>query len=161
MRASRGRAPVRTCAARDGPPLLTAPWRCHVALPSLPPRAPATWQLMVLEAIFGEESFIREGGVEPPAFALAVAGEAAGGGEVTVRLRVSMLAEYPSHLPPGVEIVDGVGVEDAGFVSDSLRALFYAQREEGLAADEPPEGVVHRWAEWLRDEWMAAQGASA
>ena len=80
-----------------------------------------------------------------------------GKNSVKVVLRVRTVAEYPSHLPPSVEIADGVEEGDRDFVCDSLRALFYAQREESAAAEEPAEGVVHQWAEWLREEWIAAR----
>ena len=141
---------------------------------------------MVLEAILGEEGFAREADASPPAAALTITGDAPGGREASVRLRIAMLPEYPSHLPPCVpapsehrscprvpertrrvaprralEIVDGVGVEDAGFVGDALRELFYAQRDESLAADEPAEGILHRWTEWLREEWIASSGGAA
>ena len=71
-----------------------------------------------------------------------------------MQLRVTFVVEYPSHLPPRLEIVDGVAAEDAPLVRDSLLALFYAQREESAAAGEPAEGVVHRWTEWVKEEWM-------
>ena len=133
-------------------------------------------ECMVLEAVNGEEAFKRidaagdadaPGGAEMggegggagayPAFSLEVTGERGGGGEARVVLRVRTVAEYPSHLPPSVEIADGVEEGDRDFVCDSLRALFYAQREESAAAEEPAEGVVHQWAEWLREEWIAAR----
>ena len=68
-----------------------------------------------------------------------------------------MVAEYPSHLPPGVEVVEGIDADDRTFVCDSLRALFYRERAE-VAEDEPPEGIVHKWTEWLQEEWIAASG---
>jgi len=111
-------------------------------------------ELMVLEAVLGEEGFEREEEAAPPAFRLTVAGERARGEPTAVQLRVTFVVEYPSHLPPRLEIVDGVAAEDAPLVRDSLLALFYAQREESAAAGEPAEGVVHRWTEWVKEEWM-------
>ena len=69
-------------------------------------------------------------------------------------LRVTPVPEYPSHLPPSCEVIEGVEeASDAAFVADSLQSLFYSAREE-LGEGEPGECVVHLWGEWLRDEWM-------
>ena len=87
-------------------------------------------ELMVLEAIFGEEAFERDMDESLPTFTLLVT-ECNGKGEETrVKLRITMVAEYPSHLPPGVEVLEGVDADDRTFVCDSLRALFYRERAE-------------------------------
>jgi len=44
-------------------------------------------------------------------------------------------------------------------VCDSLRALFFSRRAES-PDDEPAEGVVHAWAEWLKEEWIPANGGA-
>ena len=84
-------------------------------------------ELMVLEAIFGEEGLVREEGALPATFTLRVDGEGADGTPRTVALKVSYLEEYPSHLPPTVELVEGVPDEDKAFITNSLHALFYKQ----------------------------------
>ena len=111
-------------------------------------------ELMVLEAIFGEEGFARNEGVEPPAFALTVGSD---DGAHALQLRVQLVAEYPSHLPPTVEVVDGAPPADAAFIADALRELYFRERDETRAADEPAEGVCHKWSEWIKDEWFPAQ----
>ena len=114
-------------------------------------------ELMVLEAIFGEEAFERDMDESLPTFTLLVTECNGKGEETTVKLRITMVAEYPSHLPPGVEVLEGVDADDRTFVCDSLRALFYRERAE-VGEDEPPEGIVHKWTEWLQEEWIAASG---
>jgi hypothetical protein len=121
-------------------------------------RAAQEEELMVLEAIYGEEALAKEEGEPTTAFALCVEGETAAGKPASVRLRVSFVPEYPSHLPPGVELLEGAAADDAPFVADSLHARFFAQRREAGDDCELSECVVvHAWAEWLRDEWMANQ----
>ena len=73
-------------------------------------------ELMVLEAIFGEEGYLRDEDASPAAFCLTVTG--GDDGETTVQIRVAFVPEYPSHLPPTVELVSGVGVEDVAFVNN-------------------------------------------
>ena len=114
-------------------------------------------ELMVVEAIFGEEAFERDEDASPPAYILTVAGDDDNG--VSVRIRVSYVAEYPSHLPPELKLVDGVALADTQFVSDALQALFFDERDASLAADEPAEGVMPKWSEWIKEEWIATMGA--
>ena len=78
--------------------------------------------------------------------------------ELQVKLRVCYVAEYPSHLPPSCAVAEGIDdAEEAAFVVASLRALFYEQRAATAAEGEPAEGVVHKWSEWIRDEWISMQ----
>ena len=113
---------------------------------------------MVLEAIFGEEGYLRDEDASPAAFCLTVTG--GDDGETTVQIRVAFVPEYPSHLPPTVELVSGVGVEDVAFVKDALHALFYTERDASRDGDEPAEGVVHKWSEWLREEWIPTSSST-
>ena len=73
---------------------------------------------------------------------------------------VWLLPSAFSHLPPTVELVSGVGVEDVAFVKDALHALFYTERDASRDGDEPAEGVVHKWSEWLKEEWIATKGGA-
>ena len=124
-------------------------------------RAAQEEELMVLEAIFGEEAMDKgdaEEGSLPTSFQLQVEGETAGGTPKTIELRVQLVPEYPSHLPPVAELLEGVSVDDAPSVADSLHALFFKQRQEAGDDCELSECVVvHQWAEWLREEWLANQ----
>ena len=125
-------------------------------------RAAQMEELMVLEAIYGDEALIKESEDEPTgAFTLCVEGENAGGGACSVTIRVELVAEYPSHLPPPLQLVSGaVQPDDAAFVRDSLHELFFTRRLEAGDDCELSECVVvHAMAEWLRDEWMANQAA--
>ena len=122
-------------------------------------------ELMVLEAIFAE-GFVRSADGEEDAdaaaegapagpYTLRVEGETAAGAPVAVVLRVTPVPEYPSHHPPVCEVLEGIADEsDAAFVADSLHAVYYSARE-ALGEGEPGECIVHQWAEWLREEWMA------
>ena len=73
------------------------------------------------------------------------------GVEQAVALRALMPPEYPSHLPPTVEIVDGIegGKAEAAYVADQLTLYFF---DEFVGTC-----VLPMWAEWLRDEWIAKQ----
>ena len=123
---------------------------------------------MVLEAIFGD-GFVRDeeaeeaagaadGGGGGSSYVLVVLGETSSNAELQVKLHVCYAPEYPSHLPPKCAIVEGIDdAEEATFVVDSLRALFYEERAVTAAEGEPAEGVVHKWSEWVRDEWISMQ----
>ena len=119
---------------------------------------------MVLEAIYGD-SLVREdggGGSEGHAsFSFLVVGETAKGAEAAVKLAVTFVPEYPSHLPPHVmPTCDAFPLDalETTRVRDSLHALFFRKRAEAAAGD-PPEGVVScHWTEWLKEEWLATKG---
>ena len=72
-------------------------------------------------------------------------GETQRGASAHVALRVTLVPEYPSHYPPTIESLEGVGLEGAFSASEShakhaLYRLFFEQRDERLAAggdDEP------------------------
>lgn len=125
-------------------------------------------ELMVLEAIFAE-ALVKEEAEDSghAAYALELTGETASKAEARLRLRVRYLPEYPSHLPPACELcllADGADEantggmvlteDDAAAAVSSLQAMFFEARAETAAADEPAEGIVHLWAEWLREEWL-------
>jgi hypothetical protein len=103
---------------------------------------------VVLQAIFGDDDFAELPGAADGAVRLRVAGETRAKKEAAVVFLARFPAEYPSHLPPSVELLEGVAdAADAQFVRDSLALAFY---EASVGAP-----VVHAWAEWLRDEWIA------
>ena len=117
-------------------------------------------EFMVLEAIFGEEALTKEGevgeGELPAAFVLNIEGATAAGKACQVKLRIELVPEYPSHMPPSVSIEEGVGDDDLASVTNTLHARFFTQRQEAGDDCELSECVViHQWSEWLRDEWMA------
>ena len=88
---------------------------------------------------------------------LKVGGENQSGKEAQVTIRVAMVKEYPSHLPPRCEVLEGVpGIDGINFVSHSLLSLFYKEQANRMDGEDPT-GVVHNWTEWLRDEWIAKQ----
>ena len=102
----------------------------------------------MLQAIFGDDDFAELPGAADGAVRLRVAGETRAKKEAAVVFLARFPAEYPSHLPPSVELLEGVAdAADAQFVRDSLALAFY---EASVGAP-----VVHAWAEWLRDEWIA------
>ena len=104
---------------------------------------------VVLQAIFGDDDFAELPGAADGAVRLRVAGETRTKKEAAVVFLARFPAEYPSHLPPSVELLEGVAdAADAQFVRDSLALAFY---EASVGAP-----VVHAWAEWLRDEWIAS-----
>jgi len=98
------------------------------------------WQCTLLEA--------DEAGL--PGVILRVAAPNKKGVEQSVVMRALMPPEYPSHLPPTVEIMEGVeGKAECSLVQDSLTLLFF---DEYVGTC-----VMPMWAEWLRDEWIAKQ----
>ena len=144
-------------------------------------RATQEEELMVLEAIFAED-FARDDDADADAgadeaacaaYSLELAGETAAKAEARVRIRVRYVPEYPSHFPPECEVSLLAGAtgdpngddvndlnlapEDAAAVATSLRAMFFEARAETAADGEPAEGIVSRWADWLREEWLGMQ----
>ena len=124
---------------------------------------------MVLEAIFAEGFTLPErdegdvAAAPEAAFRLLVASEADGADErPPIALHANCPPEYPSHLPPTIERLEGLAsADEEEFVRLSLLNLFYERRgplgEGGAGAEEGGElsaGVVHIWSEWLKDEWM-------
>ena len=121
-------------------------------------------ELMVIEAIYGDGLVREDGGGSSDghaSFCLLVVGETAKGAEAAIKLAVTFVPEYPSHLPPHVTPTCDAFPLDAletARVRDSLHALFFRRRAEAAAGD-PPEGVVScHWTEWLKEEWLATKG---
>jgi hypothetical protein len=121
-------------------------------------------ELMVIEAIYGDGLVREDGGGSSDghaSFSLLVVGETAKGAEAAIKLAVTFVPEYPSHLPPHVTPTCDAFPLDAletARVRDSLHALFFRKRAEAAAGD-PPEGVVScHWTEWLKEEWLATKG---
>jgi hypothetical protein len=109
---------------------------------------------IVLQAMFGEDDCTLleadEGGEEPPGVTLVVEAPNKKGEDRSIRLRARMPSEYPSHLPPTCEVLEGIETKvECTFVADSLALLFFDH--------SVGECVVPMWAEWLRDEWIAKQ----
>ena len=102
---------------------------------------------MVLQAIFGDDSAAEASPSGAPALRLVVRGQSSRNHERRVAMRVTLCDGYPSHVPPCVELLEGVPAPDVPFVADSLAELFY---DTSVGAS-----VVHAWSEWLRDEWIA------
>ena len=115
-------------------------------------------ELVVLQSMFGEEGECEllggaadpgDGG-EPVGVQLLVQAADKTGRERTLTLRAVMPPEYPSHLPPSVEVHgDGMVAAEASHVRDCLALLFFDEHVGSM--------VVPAWAEWLRDEWIAKQ----
>jgi len=109
---------------------------------------------IVLQSMFGEDACALleadEGGEQEPGLSLLVEAANKKGEERAIRLRMRMPPEYPSHLPPTCEVLEGIETKvECTFVADSLALLFFDQ--------SVGECVVPMWAEWIRDEWIAKQ----
>mmetsp|Transcript_21550 Transcript_21550/g.35563 ORF Transcript_21550/g.35563 Transcript_21550/m.35563 type:complete len:505 (-) Transcript_21550:335-1849(-) len=108
-------------------------------------------ETMVLQAIFGEDCTLggSAGDTTLPerSLRLVVQGEDGAQQHRRIVLFIRMVSQYPSHLPPHCELLDGVAQADAVFVIASLRLLFF-ERADGAS-------IIHQWSEWLRDEWIA------
>merc|ERR1712166_918670 len=109
-------------------------------------------ELMVLESIF-DELFTQDED-DTGCFTLAVVGENTNGKEMKLMMKVKFVPEYPSHLPPTLQIVDGIPEADQALVIDALTAKYFKAREEARESEEPVEAQVYIWTEWLKEEWM-------
>ena len=128
---------------------------------------------MVLEAIFDEDISLGLYGDETR-FSLTLTSEggaggggggAGGGGNgvaspIVLHLRTP--PEYPSHVAPTIDSLEGLEEAEADYVRLALLKLFYERRgplgEADGASPEDSEvamGVVTMWTEWLKDEWLA------
>ena len=112
-------------------------------------------ELMVLESIF-DELFTQDED-DTGCFTLAVVGENTNGKEIKLMMKVKFVPEYPSHLPPTLQIVDGIPEADQALVIDALTAKYFKAREEAVESEEPVEAQVYIWTGWLKEEWMLSQ----
>ena len=94
---------------------------------------------------------------EAPAVRLTVVGTDKAGAERRLVLRASPPTEYPSHLPPACEVLEGLdgpaAAAERAHVCDLLALRFFDEHVGSF--------VTPQWVEWLRDEWMSQQRAAA
>ena len=109
----------------------------------------------MLEAIFADDlRQLDDGTIE---LRVSCDGILTAGAAAPLLLRLRFPREYPSHLPPEVERLEGVARDCEEYVRLSLLSLYYGQRGPAptdIEESEVSAGVVHSWVEWLRDEWL-------
>ena len=116
------------------------------------------------QAVFSEEECVVEQGLSASGAAapadrvsFSIMGVDAKGAELAMTMRLGLPHAYPSHLPPAVEAITGLGSGTVGeaahaFVEASLHLLYY-EGSDSILAGEP---CILGWVEWFRDEAAAA-----